>query len=581
MSLADLRFRQVWAVDFEFKADPGECPVPVCLVAHELISGVTHRCWGDDLHAASPPYSVDDDSLFIAYYASAEFGCHLALGWALPSNVIDLYAEFRAQTNGKPTPCGQGLLGALTFFGEEAIEAQEKDAMRTLILRGAPYSPDEQAAILDYCESDVHALAKLVPHLLPAWLKPVGLGHALLRGRYAKAVARIEHAGIPLDGDLLGRLRTNWDSLKDQLIATVDRDYEVYEGRTFKQQRFTDYLKKHDIPWPRLPSGRLALDEDTFSEQTKSFPKLRPLKELRQALGQLRLHDLAVGQDGRNRCLLSMFSAKTGRNQPSTTKFVFGLSAWLRGLIKPRPGCGLAYIDWSQQEFGIAAALSRDARMLEAYSSGDPYLTFAKQAGAAPADATKASHAEIREQFKACTLAVQYGMGEEALGRRIGQPTIYARQLLKLHHQTYRTFWAWSDGVVDYAQIHRKLWTLFGWQLYLSGKINDRSVRNFPMQANGAELLRLACCLGTEAGIRIVAPVHDAVLIEAPLEELESASLTMQDIMAEASEVVLDGFRLRSDVKLIRAPERYGDARGESMWATVMNLLEAPCTSKL
>ena len=86
-----------------------------------------------------------------------------------------------------------------------------------------------------------------------------------------------------------------------------------------------------------------------------------------------------------------MFSSKTGRNQPSNSKFVFGLSAWLRGLIKPSPGYGLAYIDWSQQEFGIAAALSGDHRMQEAYLSGDPYLTFAKQAGAAQADATKAA----------------------------------------------------------------------------------------------------------------------------------------------------------------------------------------------
>jgi DNA polymerase-1 len=36
------------------------------------------------------------------------------------------------------------------------------------------------------------------------------------------------------------------------------------------------------------------------------------------------------------------------------------------------------------------------------------------------------------------------------------------------------------------------------------------------MQANGAEMLRMACCLGTEQGIEICAPVHDAVLICAP-----------------------------------------------------------------
>jgi len=65
-------------------------------------------------------------------------------------------------------------------------------------------------------------------------------------------------------------------------------------------------------------------------------------------------------------------------------------------LIKPPPGHGVAYIDWQQQEFGIAAALSGDPLMMDAYRSGDPYLAFAKQAGATPADATKATHKAIR-----------------------------------------------------------------------------------------------------------------------------------------------------------------------------------------
>jgi hypothetical protein len=67
------------------------------------------------------------------------------------------------------------------------------------------------------------------------------------------------------------------------------------------------------------------------------------------------------------------------------------------------------------KEFGIAAALSDDPLMKDAYWSGDPYLAFAKQAGAAPLDATKATHKAVRDQFKACVLAVQYGMGAEAL----------------------------------------------------------------------------------------------------------------------------------------------------------------------
>src|SRR5215469_12462371 len=106
----------------------------------------------------------------------------------------------------------------------------------------------------------------------------------------------------------------------------------------------------------------------------RAYPIVAPLLELRSALSQMRPSDLQVGKDGRNRVILSAFQARTGRNQPSNTKFIFGPSVWLRGLIQPVPGYGIAYIDWAQQEFGIAAALSSDPKMMEAYWSGDPYL---------------------------------------------------------------------------------------------------------------------------------------------------------------------------------------------------------------
>jgi hypothetical protein len=93
------------------------------------------------------------------------------------------------------------------------------------------------------------------------------------------------------------------------------------------------------------------------------------------------------------------------------------------------------------------------------------------------------------------------------------------------------------------------------------------------MQANGAEMLRLACCLATERGIRVCAPVHDALLIEAPLDDLGAAVATTQEAMAEASSIVLGGFRLRSEAKLIRYPERYQDGRGTHMWNTVWGIL--------
>jgi DNA polymerase I len=100
--------------------------------------------------------------------------------------------------------------------------------------------------------------------------------------------------------------------------------------------------------------------------EAKDGGSVAPLHELRSTLAQLQELRLTVGKDGRNRVLLSPFASKTGRNQPSTTKFVFGLSAWSRGLIQAPMDHGVAYIDWSQQEFGIAAALSKDKAMQNA-----------------------------------------------------------------------------------------------------------------------------------------------------------------------------------------------------------------------
>src|SRR5262249_33578635 len=183
------------------------------------------------------------------------------------------------------------------------------------------------------------------------------------------------------------------------------------------------------------------------------------------------------------------------RTAPSNSRFIFGPRVWIRSLIKAGPGTAVAYIDFEQQEFAIAAKLSGDSNMLAAYASGDPYLAFAKQAGAIPADGTKESHGSQRELFKTTALAVLYGMGAEGVALKIDRPTVVARDLLRAHHETYREFWRWSDAAVDHAKLTGKLHTCFGWVLHGCCDANPRSLRNFPMQAHGAEMLRLACCL--------------------------------------------------------------------------------------
>ena len=155
-----------------------------------------------------------------------------------------------------------------------------------------------------------------------------------------QAVARMESVGIPVDLPLLERLRAGWDSIQDDLIADVDEDFGVYEGRTLKRDLFAQYLNRNQISWPRLDSGYLDLKDQTFRSMAKIYPQLSPLRELKHSLGQMRLNKFKVGADGRNRTLLSPFRSKTGRNQPSNSRFIFGSAVWLRSLIKPAEGYG-------------------------------------------------------------------------------------------------------------------------------------------------------------------------------------------------------------------------------------------------
>jgi DNA polymerase-1 len=563
-------FCEVVVADFEFETGVGERPVPVCLVAKELRSGRTCRVFQGEFGTV-PPYATGSDVLFVAYYASAELGCYLALGWPMPQRILDLFCEFRDRTNGLPTPAGAGLLGALTYFGLDGMAGTEKKELQEVIGAGSWQGRFTVEDILKYCESDVRALERLFPAMLPR----IDLPRALLRGRYMAAAAAIEFAGVPIDVDTLARLREHWTDIQDRLIAAIDAEYHVYEGRSFREDRFRELLIRLGIPWPRLESGRLDLSDNTFRHMAKAYPAIAPLRELRSSLAELRLNDLAVGRDGRNRTILSAFRARTGRNQPSNSKFIFGPSVWLRGLIKPPPGHGIAYIDWKQQEFAIAAALSDDPAMQTAYLSGDPYLTFGQQAGLIPADGTKVTHKFERELCKQCVLATQYGMQAESLSARIGQPIIVARDLLRAHRETYWAFWRWSDAVLDTAMSTNSLHTAFGWHVHVGDNPNPRSLRNFAVQGNGAEMMRIAACLATEHAIKVCAPVHDAFLICAPLERLDADIALMRQAMVEASRSVLDGFEIGTDVSVVKFPDRYMDERGAVMWARVLDLLPA------
>lgn len=309
---------------------------------------------------------------------------------------------------------------------------------------------------------------------------------------------------------------------------------------------------------------------------TKIYPQLEPLRDLRHALGQMRFADLAVGKDGRNRTSLWPFLASTGRNAPSSKKYVFGPSVWLRRLIKPGPGRATAYIDYGSQQIAIAAALSVDHFLAESITTGDPYMHFAILSGLAPEGATTATHKDTRALCKQTLLGTQYGMGARTLAFPTGKEVVEAQAMLDLLARTYPIFAEWREAEVDTALLRGYMVTNYGWTIHVTNNTKPTALKNFPVQAHGAEMLRIACCLTTAHGVQVIAPVHDALMIESSVDQIETAIKITRGAMAEAAAAVIGtGVWIDTDVNITSHPDRYRDSddRGQAMWERVNWLL--------
>lgn len=552
------------------EADPLQ---PVCVCAVDLKTGREYTEWLGEF-SSEPPFPTDKNSLFIAYAASAEMRTFRALGWAPPRRILDLYAEYCDHRNGCDGVKSRGLIDALMHFGLDTVGAVYKANMIKRILAGPPYTETEKGEIVEYCMSDVAALTRLLPSLLPH----INWKAALLRGRFAPAVAAIEDVGVPIDVAMHDSMVVHWPQLQSALIQDIDRAFHVYDGNTFKEDRFEELIERLGLPWPRLPSGKLSKSDKDFRDMARVFPVISPLRELRHSIGKMRRADLKIGSDGRARTAVRPFASKTSRNQPSSSTNIFGSSVWRRGLIQPEPGYTLAYLDYSAEEFAVAAALSNDVAMIRDYVGGDPYINFGIAIGVLPPRSTKESaeitHPGARDALKTCALAVLYGMGPQLLAYRMNRSVTIARDWIEAHRRRYQAYWAFSQNAQDHLMRGGSLETTFGWHLHPCRNPNTRSIVNFPIQAGGAEILRLACILATEAGVEVCMPVHDALLINTPTNQLEQTLETTKAAMTRASKLVLGGFEIRVDSKIIKYPGRYMDEkRGRVMWETVTDLL--------
>jgi hypothetical protein len=570
-------FDEVWVQDFEFHHPAGELPEPLTLAATEVFSGRSISLRTEQLRELKrAPFDTGPDALSVGYFFSAESGCYRALGWPQPENILDLFPEFVQRING-PRPKGvkhqrRGLADAVEHFGLAGIDSEEKERSRQIAIKHTAdeLSFEQWGDLQRYNLEDVRHTADL----LGCMAENIDLPRALLRGRNAPVVAAIEATGYPVDVEWLDAINANLEPIKAGLIRQFDQ-FGIYQDSHFRESKFLEVCERFKIPWPRLKDGSPALDDDeTFKKMVARFPVFQPLRHLRHLLGQLSRLKLKVGRDGRARYMVSPFGQDTGRNNPSGGEFIFSHPKWARSVVRADPGYALVYIDSAGNELGIAAALSHDENLTAAYFSDDPYLWFARRVGLAPAGATKKTHPKIRALCKVVGgLGTMYGQGAQSAALATGRTVAEMTDILEKHHRLFSKFWRWSDGIVSFGKNRGYVQTDLGWRLPVTKATKTGTLRNFMLQAGGAEYLRLVSFYLYLAGLEVVALVHDAVLIHARIADIEEVERLALSIFDRASEELLGGFRLRSKVETIPFPGHFPVEEGAETLAVVRRIL--------
>lgn len=524
------------------------------------------------------------------------------------------------------------LLDVLERFGITTVtDAARKEAMRDLILRTDRYSEAEWLDIVAYCWEDVEVLPALwrgiqqvhasfterdeTGRLTP---KQYTLNTGLFHGDYLVALGHLEanSRGFPIDVPFLHLIYDNLALIRRRLAEDCNARYGDVFVRDKMKDRFIFRManlkacvqalrnKGITVDWQLTANGGLRLDADYLDAFAKENPYFRELAATRRLLQQLKNTDLRSYLQGNFIKGVSLpYWTVTSRNQPLASRgFILNLPSWMRSLIRPEPDHCILTGDWSQQEIVISASLSCDERLAEAIATGDVYMAIGKLSNLIPADGTKETHSTQRALCKVLQLGLGYGMGlrklithiflemlEQGHDVTLDEVRETATYLLEWHKRAFARFWDWKNRKIRVALESGFIISHDNWTLFTPYGCKETTIGNFPMQANGAAILREAVkLLARENHVEFMCSHHDALYLYAHMDDRAPMRARLRRCMTDAVDLVMrhtpmplpikiDG--LDDDRKLITHASGYVDPRGAETLRHIMSII-SPSTQQ-
>ncbi|MCZ2113236.1 MAG: DNA polymerase I [Anaerolineae bacterium] len=423
--------------------------------------------------------------------------------------------------------------------------------------------PIELAA--PYGAADADMTLRLVP-VLQRELEEKGLSRLLdLEMDLMPVLADMERAGVRIDVDFFRHMS------QDLAAAMLKLEQTIYEiaGEPFNinsTQQLSDILfKKLQLPHEglkRIASGHYSTAADVLDslKAADTTGIINAIIEYRE-LGKLKgtyvdaLPQLINPDTGRIHTSFSQTGAVTGRlasSNPNLQNIPIRseIGQQIRRGFVTEPGWAFISADYSQVELRILAHITQDKALLQAFRENqDIHTATAAAIYGIPNDAVTKNQ---RRFAKVINFGLIYGMGPFRLARETGLTLGEAEEFVRKYFDRFPGIERYLEETRRKARIDGYVETLFGRRRYFPvfksamssanrQAVNraDREAVNHPIQGTAADIIKLAMItlhaeLKKRYRARLLLQVHDELLLESPLEELDEVRDLVVEIMSGA-----------------------------------------------
>lgn len=364
---------------------------------------------------------------------------------------------------------------------------------------------------------------------------------ALFRMRAVDDANSCFERGVPINVNLLAIEQQKLIAIQHELnkelpLGLVDGKGDVDKAVLANQLSLTEHND-----WPKKSNG--DLDVNTKALETSKIFLAKSILKAKKLYRDKKLLKCTVDGDGRHRSYPQPFGTRTGRDRPTGAAFIY-LPKHFRSLVQPNSGTVIAIIDYQCQEPTIAAALSGSRELYNLCYQADLYQTLL--------DRGKFNGLN-RKQVKRLLIAYLYGISVSGIAVKFQVEYELASEWFMEMDEMLKSIETWLNETASQAFKQCEIRSL-DWRMAVKPSSSRLSIRNWPIQAAGADILRRACALLEDNNIPVIYRLHDAVMIEIPISGYEKTIKRAEQLMQTASAMVLNGYQLSTKVEQIFWP---------------------------